>query len=377
MSTLVHPGRAWRGLTTACLAAALLTACSAIVPDDDGGPAAPTTSPAEGSADALEPTPSAPTGVVKLAAHDSFAVSEGLFDQFTAETGYTVEVIPAESAGALVNQLILTKDNPIADAVFGIDNTFASRALDEGILAPSTAVPIPGAEAFTEEGGGYLAPIDYSDVCINIDREWFAEAGLAEPETLEDLAEPEYRDLLVVTNPATSSPGLAFLLATVAAFGEDGWLGYWEDLTANGLRVVDGWSDAYYVDFSGPSSEGDRPLVLSYASSPPSEVPEGAEEAPTATLPETCFRQVEYAGVLAGAANPDGAAALVDFLGGSVFQTDVPGSMYVYPVSTSAELPESWVKYAPLADDPWTVPAADIAANRDRWIEEWTATVVG
>jgi thiamine transport system substrate-binding protein len=315
---------------------------------------------------------------VRLVTHDSFAVSEGVFERFEAETGHAVEVIPAGDAGQMVNELILTQGNPIGDAVFGIDNTFASRAVAEGVLAPIAAdVSPPGSEAFAAEGQGFLAPIDYSDVCVNVDREWFAAAGLAEPVTLEDLARPDYRDLLVVENPATSSPGLAFLLATVAAFGEDGWRGYWEELVANGVRVVDGWSDAYYVDFSGPSSSGDRPLVVSYATSPPAEVPAGAADAPTASLLHTCFRQVEYAGVLAGAENPEGAAALVEFLGSTAFQEDVPGSMWVYPVRADAAIPPEWAAWAPLAESPWTLPADDIAAGRERWIDEWTAAVVG
>jgi thiamine transport system substrate-binding protein len=314
---------------------------------------------------------------VRLLTHDSFDVSDDVVALFEEESGYTLEIIPVGNAGSLVNQLILTKEDPLGDAVFGIDNTFASRALDQGVLAPLEAAPVPGAEQFAAEGAGRLAPMDYSDVCVNIDREWFAEADLAEPTSLEDLTDPAYKDLLVVENPATSSPGLAFVLATISAFGQDGWLDYWADLAANGVRVVEGWSDAYYVDFSGPSSEGDRPLVVSYASSPPSEVPDGADQAPTASLLDTCFRQVEYAGVLEGASNPEGAAALIDFLGQAAFQTDLPSTMWVYPVNTEAQLPEAWVEYAPLAQNPWPVPAAEISANRDTWIDQWTATVIG
>ncbi|MDR1294582.1 MAG: thiamine ABC transporter substrate-binding protein [Bifidobacteriaceae bacterium] len=358
----------------AALVAATLAGCSGIVGDDAGPRDGTDTTPAQvaGSPD----TP-ADGGTVRLVTHDSFAVSDGVFDQFTADTGYTVEVIPVGDAGSLVNQLILTKDNPVGDAVFGIDTTFASRAISQDVLAGLQATAVPGAETFAADGEGYLAPIDYSDVCVNIDHEWFAEAGITEPVALEDLTKAEYKDLLVVENPATSSPGLAFLLATVAAFGEDGWRDYWTALSGNGLRAVDGWSDAYYVDFSGPSSQGDRPLVVSYASSPPAEVPDGATVAPTGALPETCFRQVEYAGVLSGAANPQGASALVDFLGSVTFQSDIPESMWVYPVNTDAPLPEAWVEFAPLADEPWSLPADEISASRERWIEEWTATVVG
>jgi len=314
-------------------------------------------------------------GTVVLVTHDSFALPDELVAQFEADTGYTLETRAPGDGGALVNQLILTKDAPIGDAVYGIDSSFATRALEEGVLEPYTA---PGAVAEYAVGDG-LTPIDVGDVCINVDREWFADAGLPEPVTLEDLADPAYRDLLVVTNPATSSPGLAFLLATVGAFGEDGWLDYWARLRDNGLKVAAGWSDAYYVDFSGSSGEGDRPLVLSYASSPPYEVPDGVTDpadAPTAALLETCYRQVEYAGVLAGAANPEGARAVVDWLLTPEVQAAIPESMYMYPV-TDVPLPDSWTRFAPLSPAPHQVPPDVVDANREQWISAWTDTVIG
>lgn len=353
-------GRAATAATTLATAAAL-TACSVLGGDgaDPGG---------------SDATGDAGGGTVVLLTHNSFSVPDELVERFEAETGYTLQTRAPGDGGALVNQLVLTKDAPLGDVVFGIDNTFATRAIEEGVLEPYAA---PGAVAeYAIDDEGYLTPVDVGDVCINVDREWFAEAGLPEPTTLEDLTDPAYRDLLVVTNPATSSPGLAFLLATVGAFGEDGWLDYWARLRDNGVKVVGGWEDAYFVDFSGPSSEGDRPLVLSYASSPPVEVPEGADTAPTAALLETCFRQVEYAGVLAGAANPEGARAVVDWLLTPEVQAAIPEHMYMYPV-TDVELPESWVRFAPLAPEPFEVDPADIAANRDRWIAEWTDVVTG
>jgi thiamine transport system substrate-binding protein len=316
---------------------------------------------------------------VVLVTHDSFALPEELVAAFEEETGLTLEQRAPGDTGALVNQLVLTKDDPIGDVVFGIDTTFASRAIDEGVLEPYRARLPAGAEDDLVDEQGYLSPVDVGDVCVNVDRPWFAEKGLAEPTTLADLADPAYKDLLVVENPATSSPGLAFLLATVGEFG-DGWLDYWSSLTANGVKVAGSWSDAYYVDFSGPSSEGDRPLVVSYASSPPYEVPEGTTDpaaAPTAALLDTCVRQVEYAGVLAGAANPEGARQVVDWLLSPEVQAAIPESMYVYPVDTSVELPASWVQFAPQATDPYLVDPAAVSENRDAWIQAWTDRVVG
>jgi len=312
-----------------------------------------------------------------LVTHDSFALSDGILDQFTEETGIPVQVQSSGDAGQLVNTLVLTKDSPLGDVVFGIDNTFASRAVENGVLADYASGDLTSAEDqyLLPEGQGreQLTPIDNGDVCVNVDHEWFAEKGISEPTGLDDLVEPEYKDLLVVEAANSSSPGLAFLLATIAAYGEDGWQDYWTRLIANGTKVAAGWSDAYYVDFSGPSSEGDRPIVVSYASSPPFEVPEGATEAPTGALLDTCFRQTEYAGVIAGTKNEAGAQKLVDFLFSTTVQNDIPEAMYVYPVNAKATLPESFTKFAAIADDPFVVSPADIDANRETWLTEWAA----
>ncbi len=367
--TLAHHTHrsARRGLATVAVLALLpLAACSAIGADDAGG-AAPGSGDGDGDG-----------GTVVLVTHDSFALSDDVVAAFEEESGLTLELRAPGDGGALVNQLILTKDAPLGDVVYGIDNTFASRAIDEGVLEPYASSAAPAdAEQYAVDDEGHLTAVDVGDVCINVDHEWFAEQGIAEPTSLEQLADPAYKDLLVVTNPASSSPGLAFLLATVAHFGEDGWADYWTSLRANGVAVAAGWSDAYYVDFSGPSSEGDRPLVLSYASSPPSEVPEGSDTAPTGALLDTCFRQVEYAGVLAGAANPEGAQQVVDWLLGPEVQADLPGSMYVYPVDSSVELPEAWSEFAPQPAEPLTLGPALISENRDAWIERWTDVVLG
>ncbi len=316
--------------------------------------------------------------VVRVVTHDSFALSEDLIAGFEQDTGYQLEFSAPGDGGALVNQLILTQDSPLGDVAYGVDNSFAGRAVAEGVFDPYTSAGLPAsAEQYLIGDTGALTPIDMGDVCLNVDHGWFTSHDLAEPETLEDLVKPEYADLLVVTNPATSSPGLAFLLATVGAFGEDGWVDYWRQLADNGLKVVDSWSDAYSVDFSGSTGEGDRPIVLSYSTSPAFEVAEGAAEAPTGALLNTCFRQVEYAGVLAGAQNPDGARAFVDFLLSDAVQADIPQSMYMYPVNDQIDLPQSWTDFAPLAEDPFTVSIEDINTHRDEWIEQWTQTVIG
>lgn len=307
-----------------------------------------------------------------LVTHDSFVLSEGTLEKFTEQTGIEVSVQSGGDAGELVNKLVLTKDSPLGDVVFGIDNTFASRAVSNGVLEKYVSPDVTDAEAALllpiESGGDSLTPIDSGDVCVNVDHEWFTEAGLEEPTTLDDLTDEKYKDLLVVEAANSSSPGLAFLLGTISAFGEgdDGWQQYWADLVANGAKVSASWSDAYYVDFSGPSSEGDRPLVVSYASSPPFE-PAGA----TGALLDTCFRQTEYAGVIAGTKHSTEAQQLVDFLFSTTVQNDIPLNMYVFPANQAATLPDGWDQYR--VSDPFEMDPAEIDANREEWLTEWAA----
>jgi len=299
-------------------------------------------------------------------------VPDAVLADFETQTGITVTFVAPGDAGALVNQLILTKDAPIGDVAYGVDNTFASRAVKEGVFEPY----VPSAPALQDASkyavANSLTAVDYSDVCLNYDIGYFEDNNLAVPQTFDDLLKPEYKDLLSVTNPATSSPGLALLLATIAAKG-DGWEDYWTALNDNGLRVTASWSDTYYTDFSAPNYGGDYPLVLSYASSPPFEVIDG--EPTTAALLDTCFRQVEYVGVLAGAKHPQAAGQVVEWMLSDDFQAALAENMYVYPVSTAVDVPTDWVKYAPLAEQPWSVPADDIDANREQWIKDWTAVV--
>lgn len=359
--------------------ALVLASCSLASPaTSPSGPNTATTPGTGGSASTTDTAP--PSSSITVVTHDSFNVSPEVLAAFTEATGIDVVLVAPGDGGTLVNQLVLTKDSPLGDVVYGVDNTFATRAIDEGVFEPYASPDLPES-ATPYLLGDDLTPIDFSDVCLNVDLDWYEENGQPPPQTFEDLLLPEYAGHAVVTNPATSSPGLALLAATVGAFGEStagepgGWLDYWTSLRDNDVLVVDGWSDAYYVDFSGGGGDGVRPVVLSYASSPPFTVGEDGEPR-TAALLDTCFRQVEYAGVLAGTENPDGARAFIDFMLSPQFQADVPEQMYVYPVDSGVELPAEWAEFAPLSPTPWTVPAEMIAAERTAWIDLWTAAIL-
>ncbi|WP_153392910.1 thiamine ABC transporter substrate-binding protein [Ornithinicoccus halotolerans] len=335
------------------------------------GDGAATSEPAGGTAEA--------GGEVVLVTHDSFTLPDELIEGFSQQTGYELTVQTVGDAGALVNQLVLTQDSPIGDVAFGVDNTFASRAANEGVFAPYSPELPEGAEqhALAGEGAEVLTPVDFGDVCVNIDDTWFAEEGIDPPATLQDLTDPTYDGLFVTPGASTSSPGLAFLLATIGEFGEDGWQDYWRELMANGTKVTSGWTDAYTVDFTAGGGDGDRPIVLSYASSPPFTIPEDGGEPTTSALLETCFRQVEYAGVLEGAANPEGGQALVDYLLTDEVQAAIPNAMYVFPVAEDVELPEVWSRWAKVAEDPITVDPDEVEANREEWVREWADIATG
>jgi len=318
---------------------------------------------------------------LRLMTHDSFDVSAETMAQFTEETGIAVDIFKSGDAGTVVNLAALAKDDPLADVLYGVDNTFLSRALENDIFIPYESPLIAELRPDLLLDPQYRAlPVDFGDVCLNYDRAWFAASSLEPPQSLDDLVDPAFAGLTVVENPATSSPGLAFLLATVDSYGEDGYLDYWRQLVDNDVLVTDGWEDAYYGAFTA-ASDGDRPIVVSYASSPPAEVyfaETKLEAAPTASVISdgSCFRQVEFAGVLKGTEHEEEAKMLVDFLLSRQFQEDVPLHMFVFPANERAELPEVFLKHSQIPDNPATMSPEEIAQNREAWIQDWTAAVL-
>lgn len=322
---------------------------------------------------------------VTVITHDSFALSDEAIAEFEKATGYKLVTTAPGDAGTVLNQLKLQAGTPSADAFFGIDNFSVFELLEYDVLAKTqgATAKLWNAEGITDEidpeadlydpgfskdeNSGDAVPIDRGDVCLNVDNEWFKEKGLAAPASFDDIIKPEYKDLTVITNPASSSPGYAMLVGTHALYGEDGVADYWEKLFANGVKVADGWSQAYYTDFTGGAEEsGTRPIVLSYASSP------AESEGATSSLDATCVRQIEYAGVLKGAENPEGARAFITFMLSETVQSEIPEQMYMYPERKAAKLPEAWAKYAKLTDSPIKVNDVDAGAKREQWISAWT-----
>jgi thiamine transport system substrate-binding protein len=311
---------------------------------------------------------------VVLLTHDSFALSQERLDLFTSETGIKLTIQTAGDAGTMLNQAILTKDNPIADVMYGIDNTFLSRAIDNDLFVPYRAADIDSVNEVLHVTGDLATPIDFGDVCVNYDIEALEAFGVEPPTKLGQLIDPAYKDMLVVEDPATSSPGLAFLLTTIALLPDGSsydWRAFWADLFANGVAVAPDWTDAYTARFS--LSGGDRPLVVSYASSPAAEVLFGElDTAPSASMTEGCYRQIEYAGILNGTHDEAAAQELVDFLLSRRTQEDIPLNMFVYPVNRDAVLPDVFTDFTVLPETPAIMDAQTVDANRERWIQKWT-----
>lgn len=290
-----------------------------------------------------------------LVSYDAFTPAEGIFDEFTATYGPKVKVVTAGDTGSMVSKAILTSGSPEGDVMFGIDNTFLSRAKSGKVLDEYT-------------------PVDEGDVCVNYDKEWFTSRSLTPPTTLEDLAKPTYKNLLVVEDPVNSAPGFAFLLATIEHFGEGKWQNYWKQLQANGVRVANDWTAAYTIDFSGSSGKGAYPLVVSYGTSPAAEVlfaETPTTIAPTAVIEATCFHSTEYVGVMRGAKNAELAQKLVEYLLDKKFQESMPTSLFVYPVNASAVLPDVFIKHAVRPTKSKILAPELIEKSRDGWIDSW------
>ena len=313
---------------------------------------------------------------LRVLAHNSFFLPKPLLAQFEAQTGVKLSVIKGGDSGELLNKLILTRAQPIADVVFGVDNAQYAKAKAANVLEPYAAGPLAG-EGVPTVGKGVVA-IDYSYVALNYDKAAFAKSGLPLPKTLEDLADPRYRDLLVVQNPATSSPGHAFLLATLAGLGEGAAFDWWARMRANGVKVAKGWSEAYYTEFS--KNGGTRPLVVSYATSPAAEVfysKEKITEPPTGVLflKGGVFRQVEGVALIKGGGQREAAVRFIEFMRSPAVQEALQTSMWMFPAVPGIPRAEVMRHAAePASFD--TLSSEVIAEKGAEWVSRWTKVVL-
>ena len=322
-----------------------------------------------------------PIPSITIMTHDSFSISKDIVFKFEERLQAKLVILKSGDAGEALNKAILSKNNPLADIFYGVDNTFLSRALKADMFIPYTPSNLKDVDdSLKLDSENRLIPVDFGDVCLNYDIKWFSKKNMKPPAMLEDLTRPEYKGLTVVENPATSSPGLAFLLATIIRFGEDGYIDYWQKLKNNEVLITNGWKQAYWGKFSA-ASDGDRPIVVSYASSPSAEVfysKEKLDKAPTGVVIEngSAFRQIEFAGILKGTSNMELAKKAMDFLLSKEFQEDIPLQMFVFPANRNAELPEVFKKHAKITKEPMFLDPELIDKKRDFWINEWTEKIL-
>ena len=322
-------------------------------------------------------SPSARSKEVIVEVHDAWSMPQSVLNQFTKQTGYKVKIVTHDGVAQLADTVALNAGSPDGDVVYGLDNSYASRATSANAIATYVPAGQPAESkryALPGAAGQQLTATDYGDVCVNADDSWFAAHHLAVPSTFDDLLKPQYKSMLAIPAASSSSTGLAWLVGTISAKGP-GWQTYWKALLKNGAKVDSGWTQAYDGDFTAGGGKGTYPLVVSYSTSPPYTIPTGKTTPTTSALLNTCFRQVEYVGVLAGAPNEAGAKAFVDFMVGKALQQALPENMYMDPVNTSVSIPALWQRWAPLSKNPWPMSQAAIAANRDSWVSQWRELV--
>lgn len=313
---------------------------------------------------------------LRVIVHSSFSLPKPLLTQFEAEAGVKLGIIKAGDAGEMLNKLILTRAQPIADVVFGLDNALIAKAVAANIIEPYSGPAMQRASVVPLASG--VVAVDYGFVNLNYDRAWFAKSGLALPKSLADLALPAYRNLVAVQNPATSSPGFAFMLATIAGLGEEAAFDWWARMRSNGLKVTKGWTEAYYTEFT--RNGGTRPIVVSYASSPAAEVfysKEKINEPPTASLflKGGVFRQVEGVALVKGGQQREAAGRFIEFMRSPAVQEGLQTVMWMNAAEPRTARPEV-MRHAvePAAFD--NPSAETIAAKGVDWVSRWTSVVL-
>jgi thiamine transport system substrate-binding protein len=298
--------------------------------------------------------------------YDSFNSEWGpgaeIGERFLEQTGVAIKWVSHGDAGVMLSRLLLEGDAADADIILGLDQNYAERALNSGLLE---AYKPAGADAIPEEividSAFRLIPFDYSYFAIVYDSEKIP----SPPQSLEDLTDPVYAKKLILMDPRTSSPGLGFLTWTKTVYG-DGWKDYWKKLSPSILTIAEGWDTGY-----GLFTAGEAPLALSYTTSPGYHLEyEETERYKAAIFKDGHVIQIEVAGLSSNAKHKDNAKQFLDFMLSPLFQEVIPLTNWMYPV-IDIPLPDSF-RIAPKSDKPLdTAPVAQDDIN------EWAALMSG
>lgn len=331
-----------------------------------------------------------PAKTLTILTYDAFSVDREVIDNFTAATGVKVRFLMAEDAGGALNVALLNQDNPVADLLLGIDNTFLQIALDHHLLAsyesPHLARLTPG--LLPDDARGYVTPYDHGYVALNYNVAWFEEHNYTVPTTLEELTDARFQGVVAVQNPYTSSPGRAFLFATADYFRNDDDPGYdlddwWSDMAANDLIITASWTEAYLKRYEGgygqwePDFIGGAQLVVSYTTSPGIEAYYENTGTRALVIDRATFHQIEYVGVLDKADNVDAAREFIDFMLQEEFQAQLPYNQVMFPVvkDFDANLPQVYRDNAPIPEQPAELTNQELATRSEEWLQAWLEAV--
>jgi len=327
-------------------------------------------------------------GVLDILTYDASGLSDELLSDFTATTGYEINLIKTGDVGSILNIMAQTKDAPQADLMLGLDNTFLAQAIQMGLLQSHMSNHGELLDSVKiSYSGGLATPFDHGYVCLNYDSAVVDGVNMSVPTSLWNLTEEEWKGKVAIPSPLSSSPGRAFLTATVDYFANDvdngtDYTDWWYEMEGNDLIITSGWSEAYETHYSGgygPWTDGhigDANIVVSYCHSPGVEAFFGGNytNSVALNLPRASFHQVEYTGIIAGAGDAQAAAAFIDYLLSEEVNANMPTQNSMYSVLKGQDLPETdgYRHHALIPEQPAEVTPTEIAEGLEDWLVEWS-----
>lgn len=273
----------------------------------------------------------------------------------------TVNFVGVADGVALLTRLKLEGETSKADVVLGIDTNLVEEAKQTGLFeahgVDAANVQVPG--GFSDD---VFLPYDYGHFAVIYDTEVIK----TPPTSLKDLVEGDPSQKIVIQDPRTSTPGLGLLLWVKSVYGDQAPEA-WAKLKDRVLTVTPGWSEAY-----GLFTKGEAPMVLSYTTSPAYHmVAEETDRYQAAEFSEGHYIQIEVAGLLKTAPEKELARQFLAFMLEPGFQDTIPTNNWMMPVAATSEpLPEAFGKLVQ-PKTTFLMDPAEVAANRQAWIDEW------